>query len=169
MRVVGVDPGSRTTAVVLREGKACEYVELVERGGDLGEYLMTVVGAVGEVAHWNVDLVAVEDVVNPSWFLDGKEAPLLNLAGLLETAQVLGAIRSHLNCRLVRPAGFGKTPDLEQPYLDAYMRENYPAELLGAGELGGKYTGRLRHARSAWSVSLAGERQTRQQQIGGLR
>lgn len=172
MIVQATDPGSVTSGLIVRDGRDCLAVELVERGEDWPSYFDAVLQAFADLyAEFKPQLYAVEGCVAPTPHL-GMTA----VAPLLDTAQVLGALRMTFQCYVIPPAGFGKVPDdlLNLPgergrqACRDYLLANYPAELVRPRTFRGDNDD-LRHCRSAWDVAGAAERQTRQQQIGGLR
>jgi hypothetical protein len=149
--VVGVDPGGRQTGVVVRYGSDCLAADLVTRAGPElfpgAAYLDEVADAIGGLvvyaahtapaAGW--PLVAVEGVVHPS-----GHVRMINAAGLLGTATVLGAVLAHYPAALiVPPAKHG-----------AGLRQAYPPSLWPPNDRKG--TGRCRHLRSAWDIAEAG-------------
>lgn len=144
MIVLGVDPGSKTTGCVVREGDRLldhALVPLSELGG-----LRAMTDAVADLERlYEPDVVAVEDVVGPNAHLG-----LTNVKGLLETAQVLGALRLAFDPVLVRPAGFGRA------WLASYRVQCVKHDdtcLVGDSETQG--TGIRRHLRSAFDVAGA--------------
>lgn len=164
MTWIGIDPGGRTTGLVIRDGRTVLHHTLVVREGQMDPYLDDLLNTVHEALVRAPDsYVAVEGLNPPTPHLG-----MTSVGWLMDTAQVLGAVRTHWDCTVVPPAKHGKVPDIAQPALDAYMAQHYPAELLGPRELGGKYGGKLRHARSAWDVSVTAERRSRtvQQKFG---
>lgn len=152
--VIGVDPGGRQTGLVVRCGDSCLAADLVTREGPEtfpeADYLGEVVEAIGGlVVYASQDLpelfgagwprVAVEGVVHPN-----GHVRMINAAGLLGTATVLGAVLAHFPAALVvPPAGHGAGP-----------RQAYPAALWPPTEKRG--AGRCRHLRSAWDIAEAG-------------
>lgn len=152
--VIGVDPGGRQTGIVVRYGDNCLAADLVTRDGPEAfpgaDYLAEVVDAIGGLIVYGRDqicgddtcapaVVAVEGVVHPS-----GHVRMINAAGLLGTATVLGAVLAHYPAALVvPPAGNGAGP-----------RSAYPAVLWPPTEKRG--TGRCRHLRSAWDIAEAG-------------
>lgn len=139
--VVGVDPGGRTTGIVRRTGRRVDEYDLVDRGDDsMPVYIGRVLAAVARVATGRTPkpLLAVEDVVPPSGHIR-----IANVAGLLDTAQVLGGVLARWpNAVVVRPAGHG-----------SHLLAVYPSELVGRNEPKG--AGRLRHCRSAYDIAGA--------------
>lgn len=139
--VVGVDPGGQTTGIVRRTGDRLDHYDLVIRGDSpMADYLQRVLIAVARAATDRTPkpLLAVEDLTHPNPHLG-----VANVAGLLDTAQVLGAVTARWpNRRLVAPGGHG-----------SHLLAAYPAELVGARERSGG--GRLRHCRSAWDIAGA--------------
>lgn len=151
--IVGVDPGSRSTGIVTRDGDELVSFLVVENDDwELGRY----VAAVTEAVHtqwWLVEdralragppRIAVEDVTRPNVWHQGKRQ-LLDPTAAIETAKVMGAIVGRWpRAVIVAAAGNGKSP------LAAY-----PPELVGPRETTGS-GGRLRHARSAWDIAGVG-------------
>lgn len=163
MKTLACDPGSKTSALVVRDGHDCLDVELVVRGDGFADYFDQVLDAAMQMSlRHEPDLHAVEDVVPPSPHLG-----ITDPGPLLETAKLVGAFMVH-GWLVVRPDKFGKVPDLPAgPVLDAYMAASYPDRLLGPREKGGSYGGQLRHARSAYALAAAAERATREQRLFG--
>lgn len=149
MIVVGVDPGGATTGIVVRDGATPVRAELVSNSdGQMSDgYLAEVIAALDDAITGRM-LCAVEGLVEPN-----PHVRLANVRGLLDTAQVLGAVRHQAALWLaegrlsgvvvVPPGGHGSAP-----------LACYPAALVGDRERQG--TGRLRHARSAYDVAGAG-------------
>lgn len=161
---IGVDPGSVTSALIVRDGRDCLAVELVERGEDWPSYFAAVLQAFADLyAEFRPELYAVEGCVAPNPHLG-----MTNVAPLIETAELVGAFRDR-GAKVIRPAGFGRVPeDLAGAQLKAYMEAHYPARLLSPRET--SYGGVMRHARSAWDCAAAAEQQSRQQALfGGAR
>lgn len=146
--VIGVDPGGRTTGIVARIAHVCLAADLVTRDGPAvfpdAVYLDEVVAAIGGlVVYVEQDrprpTIAVEGVVHPN-----GHVRMINAAGLLGTAAVLGAVLAYFPAAVVvPPAGNGAGP-----------RSAYPAALWPPTEKRG--AGRCRHLRSAWDVAEAG-------------
>lgn len=160
MRVLAVDPGSKTSGLVVRDGQSCLHVELVERGSAFEEYFEQVIdAAMAASKSHNPDVHAVEGVVAPSPHLG-----LIDVGPLLEIAEMVGALRN-FGFVVVRPRGHGRPPELPLAALKVYMEASYPAELLGERET--TYGGAKRHLRSAWDVAASAVEQTRQQSMFG--
>lgn len=148
--IIGVDPGGRQTGIVVRRGSELLAADLVTRDGPelfpKADYLAEVIEAIGGlIIYASQELaepataVAVEGVVHPN-----GHVRMINAAGLLGTATVLGAILGQFPSALVvPPAGNGAGP-----------RSAYPAALWPPTEKRG--TGRCRHLRSAWDIAEAG-------------
>lgn len=155
--VLGIDPGGHCTGLVLRVGGLAHWAELVtnDTRGITDDYLAEIIDAATLAvsgALGSVDFVAVEDVVAPGGFAHGAVA-FVNVKGLLDTAQVIGALRWWGRCStnrlvFVAPCGHGSAP-----------LATYPAQLVGPNEPKG--TGKLRHARSAWDIAGAAVEQAR--------
>lgn len=146
--VVAVDPGGRHTGIVLRSGAILHYWALVSRQGHepldwyLGEVIDTVTKAkerARELALLNLfdawALLAVEDITDPT-----PQMGITSVRGLIDTAQIIGAISGHWVITRVPPGGHGSHP-----------LSTYPEKLVGIQEKSGQ--GRLRHVRSAWDVA----------------
>ena len=148
--VVGVDPGGRQTGLVVRWGDELLAADLITRDGPEvfpgAAYLIEVIDAVGGLAVYAGQeapdarrVIAVEGVVHPS-----GHVRMINAAGLLGTATVLGAILASWPAALVvPPAKHGGGP-----------RQAYPNPIWPPGDKKG--TGRYRHVRSAWDIAEAG-------------
>ena len=148
--IVGIDPGGRSTGIVVRDGASLLYHDVVERskGETMGEYLVRVCDGVKSAKYQSLRSgsmrafappYAVEDLNDPN-----PHMGIVNLRGLIDTAQVLGVIlHVHPSAIVVPPGRHGSAP-----------LKSYPAELVGAREAKG--TGRLRHCRSAWDIASVG-------------
>ena len=149
--IVGVDPGGRQTGLVVRHGRDLLAADLVTRDGPEvfpgADYLREVTDAIGglvvyaaqELPDADRPRIAVEGVVHPN-----GHVRMINAAGLLGTATVLGAILGNWpSAIVVPPAGNGAGP-----------RSAYPGSLWPPQEKRG--AGRCRHLRSAWDIAEAG-------------
>lgn len=146
---VGVDPGGRHTGVAVRSGDLChaQHVFTRDRDEPLEGYLAATRAAIVAVTNiWSADLVAVEDVNEPTGHLGG-----INVRGILWAAQMLAAVEAAVVASTtastirVPPANFGRSP-----------LATYPAELVGPRETTGAGKGPRQHARAAWDVAGAG-------------
>ncbi len=145
--VVGVDPGSRWTGLVARRGdELLDHAVLEHPGGGAAmvsaEYLVVVVGWIG---HWvddmEADLVGIEEASPPSGRRrDGVIEPIAP-GSLIGLGMVIGAVLSYYPDALVVPQS-GAAP-----------LSTYPKALVGPRERTGT-GGKLRHARSAWTVAF---------------
>lgn len=156
--MVGIDPGSRHTGVVVRQGDTLVDHLTLERLGkaDMPDrvYLRQVVLTCVRLVEQHDATVAVEGVQKPSPFM-GKtgNVSFSNVTGILGTACVLGAVLALLPAVVVPPGGNGSGQML------AYPIQLRPTRGKGAG--GDK----LRHERSAWDIAGAGITMVRQQRI----
>ncbi len=148
--VVGVDPGGRNTAVVVRRGDVLLASQTIVRVGPedlpLASYLQEVVRVV--LGYWQshlADVVAIEAVQAPSPFQGRDSGPgFSNLDGILGTAMVVGAVEGFFPHAIAVPPGrMGQAP------LSTYPRALQPTTGKGKGK------DKLRHARSAWDVAGA--------------
>lgn len=145
--VVGVDPGGASTGVVVRHGsRLVDGCTLHRDTQTTPAYLAEVAAAVlGYVSVHHATVVAVEDTVPPNPHLG-----VSNPAGIIATAQVLGAVLLAVpDAVLVPPAGHGRRSSGRVELL-----ARYPVELVGVREQHG--TGGMRHMRSAWDIAAAG-------------
>lgn len=143
--VIGVDPGGRFTGVIARVGPRLLYGATVTRDDCVPSYLVEVrrtieaaIDAVYRAQRYPVltPIVAVEDLNEPT-----PHKGLINVNGLIGTAQVLGAVLcAHPTAIIVAPGGHGSAP------LPAY-----PAALVGSREVAG--TGKKKHMRSGWDIA----------------
>lgn len=159
--VVGVDPGARSTGVVVVSAGEVIHCVLLENKGALlpvpAGYVAGVVGEVtGLVARFPGCVVAVEGVNRPSWHVakSAKRGAASNPTGVIGTAVVLGAVMGACpDCVVVPPGRNGSRP------LGAY-----PDCLVGVGEKRREGwrsrvgTGAKRHVRSAFDIAVAGLR-----------
>jgi hypothetical protein len=138
MIVLGVDPGGRTTGLCLCDGREVLGWQLVKRGTQpFDTYLMNVLGRISGLA-LSGQAIAVEDLVDPNPHLG-----ITAVRGLLDTAQVIGAIRATLDVTMIRPGGHGSN-----------ILRSYPPELVGPRE-GPSGKGKMRHVRSAFDIAQA--------------
>lgn len=174
-RILGVDPGGAHTGLVLRDGPRLLANRLVSRGDQqIPAYLVQVLDAVQDL--WDLDPPPKTPVVIVA--VEGLNAPtphmgLTNVTGLLDAAQVLGAVLACWTAAVVvPPGGHGAVPDVLQALpgkagdkaCRQYLDDTYPAALIGAREKRG--AGLLRHCRSAWSIAGAAEMLDRLQKVG---
>lgn len=153
LAVVGIDPGGRESAVVVRRGPLLVASQVLKRAGagklPDSRYLGQVVDVAGDYVAANLEngqrpVVAVEGVEEPSWYMNGKVSPA-NMGGLMATCMVLGAIMAVFpDAVVVRPRRHG------QAAISAYPEELRPVRGSGKGK------DRLRHARSAWDIAQHG-------------
>lgn len=159
MIVLGIDPGGRETGCVVLDGDAPVWHDVLERADDesMHDYAHGV-GALMRtmVRSSDVELVCIEGLVSVVPHV--RDRPI-NPTGLLQAAVTFGACYALIRdqalsvaLEVVRPDKFGSAP-----------LQTYPDSLIGPRETKG--TGRLRHARSAYDVALAGRRQHRHPQL----
>jgi hypothetical protein len=167
MIAAGVDPGGRDTGIIIRQDTRLLAHSTVRRGDHepLQAYLDRVINRLIDILDGIPDgtegvdepvLLAVEDVVPPTAHLG-----LTSVAGLIGTAATLGAVLAATADAaktgegvviVVPPARHGQGP------MAAYPAELRPSRGSGRGK------DRLRHERSAWDCSMAGEQQWRAEQ-----
>jgi hypothetical protein len=158
--VVGVDPGGAETGVVARHRDRCLFRTVVvrTRGMAMAWYLREVVDVVTDafahadtVGHADEVLLAVEGLNAPN-----PRMGMIAVRGILDTAQVLGAVTSHWPAAIVvDPDGHGTGP------FAAYPAQLRPTRGCGRGH------DQLRHTRSAWDVAGAGVLLAALEQRGG--
>lgn len=160
-RILGVDPGSRTTGlcVITADGTVIEH-DLVENTAEQRfpaprAYLKaTLMRAHDLVLEHDPEVLAIETIRRPNWHMKGRAAA--DPSDLLATAQVLGAIQSHHwpRCKVasIAPRRNGSRPmGLYPPALvtDGERRKpGWEARCNGSSL--------LRHIRSAYDVAIAG-------------
>jgi hypothetical protein len=140
--VLGVDPGGSDTGLVIRQHDRLIWHTTVSGGWE------PVLEALHRLPVDNVffDAVAVEEVVAPGGFRNGRRDPI-NVKGLIGTAEVAGAVAAWtwteptIRLLWIPPAHNG------QGALDAYPDDLRPSRGQGKGH------DALRHARSAWDVA----------------
>lgn len=163
MIVLGVDPGSPgksggTGLVLVDRRRLLDFAVVQDRDVDLGrratvvswemqELLADRLDRIAAASHpGEVDLVAVEDIASPGGHARGRGGHIINPRYLLAAAVQAGvaiewARHNGYPVVLVPPAGNGDAPALA-----------YPDELTTTK------TGKIRHARSAYDVALAGSK-----------
>lgn len=151
--MVGVDPGGRWTGVVARDGNRLLYAATVTRSASMSEHIAevdaTIIRALAAVHRYQ--LLAGKTVERPVVAVEGLNPPtphlgMTSVAGLIETAQVLGGVlHAQPRAVIVAPGGHGSAP-----------LSCYPPALVGEREVVG--TGKSRHMRSAWDVAGAHHR-----------
>lgn len=157
--VLGIDPGGRTTGIVVRDGARLLHHAVIVRINvePVESYALMIARTCDGIRRhgtegsegYPVDVVAIESVEPPRWHHNGKASPI-NPRHIIDTAIVYGAlVATFPDAILVPPAGNGSR-----------LLAAYPAELVGPKETKG--TGELRHARSAWDIAAAGLTLSRQ-------
>lgn len=161
MRVVGVDPGSRTTGIVVRHPPdVLAHHLLVERDGgpllpepgDLTwpSYAARIVRTVDRLMG-DADVLAVESTVEPKGFASGRRS-FISVGGLMGTTGLVVLLLTRWpSLELVAPSGHGQLGDLA-----------YPEAIRAPGAGGDK----LRHCRSAWDVACAAETTVKRRRAG---
>lgn len=159
-QIVGVDPGGRSTGIVVRHADKLVHRALIERGAGqpIDDYLELVIDTISQlrtkIIHQTalgpaqLPLTAVEDLRDPNPHLG-----LTAVRGIIDTAQVIGAIAGRTRIVRIPPGGHGAGP----------LRA-YPDELRGLREKRGQ--GRYRHLRSAWDIAGAARLAYRQRRAG---
>lgn len=164
--IIACDPGGRYTGLVVRyrngvvDHAVLQAAVRKRRALPPATYMLEVVewlrAAKTHVESYGHDpRVAVEGMVEPSWYIDGEEAPLQDPATHMGMAMVHGGVMCAFPDAIeVRPGGHGKNG-----------LRTYPAELVGAREKREDSKGILRHARSAWDIAGQAERIIRQPRL----
>lgn len=145
MRVLGVDPGGAYTGIVLRQRDAVVWTTCIARGDrSRREYVGAVLTAMSLLRR-RLDLVAVEDVNDPT-----PQMGTIAVGGLLGCAVVLGAVIAWCSTDacpyvVVPPGGHGSAP-----------KATYPAVLVGRRPPEFPGEGPRSHEQSAYDVAAAG-------------
>lgn len=156
---IGIDPGSRTTAIILIDNKQKPVkLSLVKNDGELlpvpADYIQGAINELRDYVTQNPDAtIAVEGITRPNWHLatEHKRGSAANPTGLLGTAMLLGAIISHYpDAVIIPPNKNGSKPLVAYPdELISPHEKKHPDWKTRVG------TGKLRHARSAYDVAVA--------------
>lgn len=155
--ILGIDPGARYTGVVLRDGDWVGYSSTLVRDKDEedpAKWALQVVDALKQI--WFNDCppdtkVAIEGVVAPRGFHNGKAAPL-NPKGIVFTGVVFGAVLGLFpEAVIVRPGRNGSQHITNYPPALVGMR---PAELPGSTNGAGTRD----HEQSAFDVAGKGSK-----------
>lgn len=164
--IIGVDPGSRWTGVVIVSpaGLLRAHTTLSRRNtvGDT-VWLPTLWTELATFLNANVDalegdvVAALEDVVAPTTY--GRKANgdprLTNTKHAIDTAKVFGYLMGKLTEHhagrvvVIRPNKHGDRHE----GVPSMMHALYPPELIGARETTGNGHGRMHHQRAAWDVA----------------
>lgn len=168
MTTLGIDPGARWTGLAVRDGRDLLHHQLLQRpdGATMDDWLDANHHHIHAVLGQHDASVAIEGIVHPT-----PHMGLTNVGALLDTAQVLGMVRSHWDCVVVRPDRHGRVPkallDIKGPgglkACRTYLLANFPQELVPARVSRGE-SDDLRHVRAAWDV--AGRGKSAQQRFG---
>jgi hypothetical protein len=158
---VGIDPGSRYTGIVARNGKQCLHAAVIDANDDPVTYRTRIcqgyITALMTFADDRDASVAIESISAPKPFIDGRKT-FTRPADLITLGRILGYLEHALpHAVLVDPDHHGSRP-----------WGTYPDELITAGErrtlqplkTAGQ-SSQMRHARSAWDVTLTAERAAR--------
>lgn len=147
--VIGIDPGGRSTGLVLLSGDRLIDADVIERKGKdrvpEASYLVTVRYAVLSLERQSQGppLVCVEGLKAPNAYHDGKRKPISPL-DLVGPAMVLGMVLAEWPEAVVVPPGGNGSRDWFA----------YPEQIRQP--IGGKGSDRMRHARSAYDVAVKG-------------
>lgn len=147
--VIGIDPGGRSTGLVLLSGDRLIDADVIERKGKdrvpEASYLVEVRKRVQVACFRSVDrpLLCVEGLKAPNAYHDGKRKPISPL-DLVGPAMVLGMILAEWPEAVVVPPGGNGARDWFA----------YPEQIRQP--IGGKGSDRMRHARSAYDVAVQG-------------
>lgn len=139
MRIIGVDPGGRSTGLVRLDGPDLDVFGTVTRkdAWGVGEYLHAVLTEIDDL---HADYIAIETVVAPN-----PHMGVISVVGVLETAQVFGAVLGRWPDAIPIPPGKNGSHPLQ----------TYP-EALRPTRGNGKGKDSLRHVRSAYDVAKTG-------------
>lgn len=151
---IGIDPGSRYTALVVRDGDEVLHATTVKREGDqepidyarmVVEILVPIVRDF-ESRYENV-IVGIEGITDPKGFSNGRRAPI-NPKDIVRTGVTAGGLAVALMDAIVIPPGHNGSQHLSQ-YPDA-LKGRRPADLPGDST----GAGTRRHEQSAFDVAL---------------
>mgnify|MGYP007075790323 CR=1 FL=1 len=158
--IIGVDPGGQWVGVVARQGRTLIAHKLVtRRDTDMQTWITAVLDAITHVRTKAVvhDIttggspgrIAVEGLNPPN-----PHMGITSVRGLLDTAQVLGAVVAtyRQDVLVIPPDGHGSGP------ITAYPAPLYPKTGKGRGH------DQNRHCRSAWDIAAAAAVQLRLQE-----
>lgn len=150
--VLGIDPGSKYTGLVIRDGDAVVYAATLVCPADTSavDWARIVLDEVKILLASRADLpVAIEGVSDPKGFFRGSKAPI-NPGHLMRAAIVLGSVVGHFDhAVIVPPGGNGSQPVDHYP---ACLVGRRPKDLPGNGH-GAKTRN---HEQSAYDVAGKG-------------
>lgn len=147
--VIGIDPGSRYSAIIVRDGDIVLYASTIVRDGNQEPiaYARHVVTCVKEVVKEFPDaIIGVESVTDPKGFKHGQRAAL-NPKDIVRTGVVAGAVAGVFeNAFIVPPKNNGSKHLSHYP---ALLQGRHPKSLPGSS-VG---AGTRRHEQSAFDVA----------------
>lgn len=151
MITIGIDPGARYTAVLVRSGDTVLLSSTYVRPLDMGAvtWAVTVAGYIAtDVLPLYPDApVGVEGISDPTGFKGGKTASI-NPKSIIRTGIVLGAIAEAFKSRgivVVAPKKNGAGPEEDYP---SVLNGRRPSDLPGVSVAGTR-----RHEKSAYDIA----------------
>ena len=165
--IVGIDPGARTTGVIIRQGNTLSSKALFTRANSesIEAYAVTTAEWLTEyLGCFPITAIRIEQVVHPKGFNRHGKQRSLNPGHVTDTALVAGHIVGYLTptykgrITWVAPGGHGSPPSnlLRGSALNTYMTKAYPQPLHPDRITSTcAWTDERRHLRSAWDISTA--------------
>ena len=155
--VIGIDPGARTTAIIIIDTNCNpRKLSLIKNDGDLlplpTSYITDIITEIhAYLKEYSHATVAIEGINRPSWHVasNHKRGSAADPTGLLGTAMILGALLSHFpDATIVQPNKNGSKTLGEYPLeLSSPQERKHTDWQIRIG------TGKLRHARSAYDIA----------------
>jgi len=158
---IGIDPGSRYTALVVRDGDTVLHATTVKREGaqepiDYARMVVEIMVPIVrdfEERYENV-VVGIEGITDPKGFSNGRRAPI-NPKDIVRTGVTAGGLAIALMDAIIVPPGHNGSQHLSQ-YPDA-LKGRRPAGLPGDST----GAGTRKHEQSAFDVALKAVERTK--------
>jgi hypothetical protein len=161
---VGIDPGSRTTGIVARNGNTLAGYLLIDRATTEPDTdrpglptMRAIVEAVAQLTDPATCGIAIEDLLTPNPHVNRKNGNAVIAVGpMLDVREIIGYLRCVWpDAVLVRPDRHGSMPLASYP--DALVSPRERAHAIKHRTLAAPapQSATLRHARSAWDVAGA--------------
>lgn len=151
--VVGIDPGSRSTALVIRDGETVIHATTITREGNETHvnYALDVVDAVVPIINGYREkypdlIIGIEGISDPKGFKGGQRAAI-NPKDIIRTGVTLGALVAIFrDAIIVAPGNNGSKHESQYP---AELKGRRPKDLEGSS-VG---AGTRRHEQSAYDIA----------------
>jgi hypothetical protein len=159
MKICAIDPGSRYTAIVVRDTRGATLDDeligwlVIDRKDLVTQDLSSWITEVGQYVKYLINKHGPVRRVIEAVSAPNPHLGITNPAGIIETAAVLGAIVGMYGAAIIPAGGYG-APVASRAILCAA----YPSALVGPRETTGSGKGLRQHARAAFDLAGAAPR-----------